>query len=231
MKWSFIFLLFLSTFAIAQNVDYTKIVLPDGTSTDDFAEKLVQLAWKNNPANEIVKRNVSIAQLDVKKSGVQWLDIFSAQGNLNEFNLNSEADVNDRSTFYPRYNFGARVTFGMFFTIPYDVKQNKERVLISQAEVNSQKLAVRVAVLKAYNTYMIRERIYQLSTQATLDSENSYRLLEQRFKNGESSFESYNNSLINFNRASILRLEAEQDYLNAKVELEALIGVKLEDVR
>ncbi len=224
-------LMFISQFCFGQNIDYNKIILPDGTATDDFVERLVQLAWKNNPANEEFRHNVTISQYDVKKAGVQWLDMLQVQGNINEFNINSEVDVFNRASFYPKYNFGLRLTIGQFFSIPYDVKQNRERVMISQAQVNGQKLAIRAAVLKAHNTYSIREKIFRLSTQATLDAENSYRLLEQRFKSGESSFEAYNTSLMNYNRSSILQLEAEQDYLNSKVELESIIGLKLEDVR
>jgi outer membrane protein TolC len=226
-----ILLLLIASSVYGQNVDYNKIILPEGVKTDDFAEKLVQLAWKNNPTNEILLRNINTARLDVKRSGVQWLDIFSAQGNLNEFTINREADVQNRAAFFTRYNFGARITFGMFFSIPYDVKKSREQVQIAEAQVNQQKLTLRSVVLKTYNEYQVKERIFKLYSQATLDAENSYKLMEQKFKQGETSFETYNASLNNFNRSSIAQLQSEVDYLNAKLDLESLIGVKIEEVR
>src|SRR5688500_10097442 len=150
-----IFLLLLSTAAYAQNVDYNKIILPAGAQTTDFAEKLVQIAWRNNPTNEVFRREVNVAALDIKKSTGEWADIVSFQANLNEFVLNPGADPLSRGMFYPKYNVRAEISLGMFFTIPYNVRQNRERLVIAQSNVNAQKLDVRNKVLRAYNEYVM----------------------------------------------------------------------------
>ncbi|NJM25694.1 MAG: TolC family protein [Bacteroidia bacterium] len=226
-----LFFFLVSTAVYGQNVDYNKVILPEGVRSEDFGERLVQLAWKNNPQNEIVQRNVTNARWDVKRAGVQWLDIFGVQGNLNEFNVNPSADVADRAQFFPRYNFTLRLTFGQFFSIPYDVKKSRETLLINEALVNQQKLALRATVLRTYNQFLTFEKIYKIQSQAALDAENSYKLLEQKFKQGESTFETYNVSLNNFNRSAIAKIQAEADYINARLDLESLIGIKLEEVR
>ena len=57
-----ILLLFVTANVLGQNVDYNKIILPDHVQSPDFAEKLVQLAWKNNPQNEVLRREIKISE-------------------------------------------------------------------------------------------------------------------------------------------------------------------------
>ncbi len=73
--------------AFAQQVDYNKIILPDEAANISFEEKLVQLAWKNNPASAIVQGEAKVAQYEAKAAGGKWLGLFGAQGNLNEFTI------------------------------------------------------------------------------------------------------------------------------------------------
>ncbi|HYG00981.1 MAG TPA: TolC family protein [Chryseosolibacter sp.] len=230
MKKILLFLLISST-VLAQNVDYNKIILPAGAQGADFAEKLVQLAWKNHPNNEMFIREVNVARYDLKKSAVEWLDIVHFQANLNEFVLNPGNDPLSRGAFFPKYNVRADVSLAMLFNIPYNNKQNRERVMIAQTQVNAQKLAVRNNVLKAYNEYIMREKIYKIQSQLALDNETSHKLTEQRFKSGEITFEAYSTSLTSYSAITLSQLQAEKDFKNAKLDLEQMIGMKLEDVR
>jgi outer membrane protein TolC len=226
-----IFFLVVSVPVFGQSVDYNKIILPEYTKTADFAEKLVQLAWRNHPDNESVRRNVEIATVDVRQSTTSWLDIITVRGNVNEFTINPEADLYGRGAFYPRYNLGAALSLGQLFSIPYTTKRNKELLHVAQNNVNSQKLAVRNSVMKAYNEYVMREKIYKVQSQLLLDNETSHKLIEQRFKNGETDFTTYSLSLTNYSNMTVNQMQAERDYKNAKLDLEQLIGMRLEDVR
>ena len=226
-----ILLLLISTSLFGQNVDYNKIILPDGSQSSEFEERLIQLAWRNHPSNEALRREVNIAGYNVKQSNSAWLDNIRVTGNLNEFTLNKASDPFGRAAFYPKYNISASVSLGDFFSIPYTIKKNKETLVISQANVNEQKLAVRNNVLKLYNEYVMRERIYKVQSQALLDNETSHKLAEQRFRRGEITFETYSGSLAAYNDIMVMQLESERDYKNAKLDLEQWIGMKLEDVR
>jgi outer membrane protein TolC len=226
----FAFLIF-SASAFSQNVDYNKIILPSGVQTSDFAEKLVQIAWRNNPTNEVFRREVNVAGYETKKAAVQWLDVIHVQGNLNQFVLNPGSDVFSRAPFYPKYNVHGDLSLSWLFTIPYNTKQNKERTIIAQSQVNAQKLLVRNSVLKTYNEYLMREKVFKIQSQLALDNETSHKLVEQKFKNGQLTFETYSASLTAFSSTTLAQLEAERDYKNAKLDLEQLIGMRLEDVR
>lgn len=212
----------------AQNIDYNKIILPDRVQTTDFGEKLVQLAWKNHPTNEILRHELMIAQLQVGKAPAEWLKMITIQGNINEYNIN-EPDGNV-PVFFPRYNFGILIPLGVFVSNPNETKQNRQRLSIAQEDINAQKLEVRRVVLKAYNEYQLREKIFKIQSQQFSDIESNFKLVEQRFKNGEITFEVYTASQTDLNRASILLLEADRDFKNSKLDLEQLIGLRLEDV-
>jgi outer membrane protein TolC len=230
----FLFLSVVAINAVAQNIDYNKIILPDYVKDVDFGEKLVQIAWRNNPKSDIAKRNITIAQLDKKRYSVDWLNFINLQSNLNPYTVdravNGSNDTNGKG-FYPIWNVRMSLNLGAFFTIPYDNKKAKQMVGIAQDDLNNQKLELRNQVLKAYNDYLLMEKSYKIQTQMLSDTESSFKLVEQKFKNGETNFESYVSSLNNYNRLSINILEAENNYKNAKLDLEQLIGIKLEDVR
>ena len=230
MKIAILFLV-ISIPVLGQNVDYNKIILPEGSQATEFEERLVQLAWRNHPANEAVRREVNIAEYDVKQSNVSWLENIRITGNMNEFTINKAADPFGRAAFFPKYNIGASVSLGTFFTIPYTIRKSKEALVISQANVNAQKLAVRNEVLKLYNEYVMRERIFKLQSQALLDNETSHKLEEQRFRRGDITFDLYSTSLAAYNDALVAQLQAERDFKNAKLDLEERIGMRLEDVR
>lgn len=226
-----VLLLVISTPLLAQNVDYNKVILPESTQASEFEERLVQLAWRNHPSNEALRREVNIAGYDVKQSNVSWLENIRITGNMNEFTINKAADPFGRAAFFPKYNIGASVSLGTFFTIPYTIRKSKEALVISQANVNSQKLAVRNTVLKLYNEFLMRERIFKLHSQALLDNETSHKLAEQRFRRGDITFETYSTSLASYNDGLVAQLQSERDYKNAKLDLEQWIGMRLEDVR
>src|SRR5687767_15987604 len=106
-----IFFLLISAPLFGQNIDYNKIILPEHSSME-FVEKLVQLAWRNHPSNDIYRREVNIAQYDVAQSTSAWLDVVRFTANVNEFTLNPNTDVFGRSAFYPKYNFSASISLG-----------------------------------------------------------------------------------------------------------------------
>lgn len=230
MKILVLFLV-LTTPLLGQNVDYNKIILPEGSQASEFEEKLVQLAWRNHPSNEALRREVNIASYDVRIANASWLENVRITANVNEFTLNKASDPFGRAAFYPRYNIGASITLGTFLVTPYTIKKNREIAMISQSNVNTQKLTVRNTVLKLYNDFIMLERIYKLHSQALLDNETSHKLAEQRFRRGEITFETYSLSLTTYNDGMVQQLQAERDYKNAKLDLEQWIGMRLEDVR
>lgn len=224
-------LVLLTSAAFGQSVDYNKIIVPANVRVEDFGERLVQLAWKNNPENTIVTLQRDVAREDLKSAKAQWLDVFGAAGNLNEFTIKpDQPEALGRTIFFPRYNFSATIRMGIFVRVPADVRKGRETVAIQEERIKSQKLFIRNEVLKAYNDYQSSEKVFRTHVVAKDDAEAAKNLVEQRFKQGEVTLETYNASQTNLNTAAIRVIESENAMMNRKLYLESLIGVKLEEV-
>jgi outer membrane protein TolC len=226
---TFIVILVFHSVASAQKVDYNAIILPADARGVEFSEKLVRLAWINNPSNSILENQVNVADLDMKLAKRNWLNQFNVTGNLNEFTLNPQA-MPDVPLFFPRYNIGATITLGNFAYDPLKVRIRKEEKEIAIKSINSQKLAIRAEVLRKYQTYLTNQELYLVRAEALEAALASFSLAEQKFKSGEISIENYNAALENFNTHKTQKIIAEGNLMLAKIDLEELIGVRLEDV-
>ncbi|GAB3342630.1 hypothetical protein GCM10027429_32470 [Marivirga atlantica] len=222
--------LILSNSSLAQQIDYNKIVLPESIKTADFKEKLVQLAWLNHPDNISARNQVEVAEYNLKISRRYWLDGFKLQGNLNEFNIDPERDIANRSQFLPRYNLSLTLPLGQLFYNPIENKQSAVKVTIAENDKKATMLALRKNVLAAYNDYLMYEEIFKIQSLALSDAETNHAIVEEAFKLGEETYDKYTLSLNNINQRRIAKLQAQNDMKNAKLAVEQFIGRKLEEV-
>ncbi|MDV3307507.1 MAG: TolC family protein [Cyclobacteriaceae bacterium] len=235
MKRALPFLIMLIIFPlalVAQRVDYNKIILPVGATDISFEERLVQLAWQNNPASHIAQKEVAAAGHEVKAIGSQWLRHVGVTANINEYSLEHFDDPDfEGLNFYPGYNVFVTLPLSTFFERPHAKRAAVERYEASQDRVNQLKLSLRAEVLKLYNAFKRDETIWGIRRDALADEESNYLLLEEKFKNGTATVEEYLAAQKSRNEHRIQVVEAETQYLMSKLELEALIGVKLEEVK
>ncbi|MEQ8361813.1 MAG: TolC family protein [Cyclobacteriaceae bacterium] len=215
---------------LAQKIDFNAIILPEGTKNVDYAEKLVMLAWQNNPENEILKSRASISQLQTKQAKWQWLEQIRVTGNINEFNIDPSSDVFARSQFFPRYNLGAFITLGNFVQNPLEVKVKRQESLIASETINSRKLALRAEVLRRYEQYKKDSLLLDLQLQATEDVRSKFSLEEEKFKRGEITLDEFSQALSIQNRENANVIIYQSNLAISKIDLEELIGVKLEYV-
>lgn len=225
-----LFIIMESGLLSAQNIDYNAIILPGYVDDISFPEKLVRLAWQNNPAADILDYEAEVAELEVKQARWSWLDGFGIQGNINEFTLNPSLDVGNRSAFYPKYNMYAQVRLNYFVGIPLEVRKKKQNTQIARSNINLQKLTLRAEVLRRYETYYMNRELLKVQTQIVEDLRATVSLAEQQFKNGEITLEAYNQELDRYNNERVNQIKTQGDFNISKIELEEIIGVKLEDV-
>ena len=235
MKRVLPFLIILLIFPLAlraQRVDYNKIILPVGATDISFEERLVQLAWQNNPASHIAQKDVDAAGHEVKAIGSQWLRNIGVTANINQYSLEHFDDPDfEGLNFSPGYNFFVTLPLSTFFERPHAKRAAIERYEASQDRVNQLKLTLRAEVLKTYNQFKRDETIWSIRRDALADEESNYLLLEEKFKNGTATVEEYLAAQKSRNEHRIQVVEAETQYLTSKLDLEALIGVKLEEVK
>ncbi len=101
---------------------------------------------------------------------------------------------------------------------------------IAEESLNEQKLQVRLNVLQAYQDYIKFLEFYKIQSEITQDSYTEYLLIEEKFKNGQTTNEEFNRVLRNYNLQRKEKINSENQYLKSKYELEYFIGVKMEDL-
>lgn len=233
-KSFFILVAFLFPLALsAQNIDYKKIILPDDASNVTFEEKLVQLAWKNNPSTTIAREEYVISREEYKIKRAEWSTLFGMTGNLNEFNIREFAgsEATGGNQFFPRYNVYLRLPFSLLVENPHQKNAYRSRIRVAESKVNLMKLEIRNTVLKLYSEYKKAEAILIIKRQSMQDEESNYLLVEEKFKNGDASVEEYIQAQRNRNDMKIQLVIAENDFRQAKLDVEQVIGVGLDDVK
>jgi outer membrane protein TolC len=237
MRRIFLLLLFINFLnaANAQSVDYKKVILPEDAPELTFEEKLVRLAWKNYPTNEVFQRNINIAEKNLMLSKWSWTDNFRVFYNLNDRTLQGGGvDTGTGSSSYgglPMYGLGLSFNLGSFISVPGRVKIARENVKISEADLNTQKLTIRAEMLKRYRAYLLSLEILKMRAQAVEDAHSNFLAVSQRFRNGEATMEDYNSMSQFYNKAMEGKLVAENDVSNAKIIIEEMIGIRLEEVQ
>lgn len=212
----------------AQSVDYNKIIIPERITAITFEEKLIQLAWRNHPSNKIVQENVNIAQKDKAIATWSWLDNIYAVGNLNEFTVAGAPD--DRQLFFPRYNFGVRLSLGMFVKTPLENRLAESRMVNAEHQVNEKKLLLRAEVL--IQLERLKENYKLLKLQQNLNEQyyQMYKQVEKKFQANEISLDKLQTSQENYFAQNKSLITIESKFNQEKYALEALLGLSLDEI-
>lgn len=224
---------FLPLAALAQSIDYNKIVLPEKVIPNNFEERLIQLAWKNHPANKMVLQNVDIAHREKNQARFKWLDDIYAAGNLNEYTLKKQETVPGTlptNIFFPRYNFGIRFSLGTFFNIPGQVKIADGKLINAEYAVDEKKLLLREEILGDVEKLKQFYKFVKLRRQIKEDFFTMYKDAEKRFSTGEMKIEGFRAAVQSYYNQAESVVEAQANFNGVKINLEALVGVELSDV-
>ncbi len=227
MKYSY-FLLLLALFnvAFAQQVDYGRIIPDTVRSTMPLEEKLVYLAWENYPRNETFQHEINKSQEKIKQAKLGWVQPLSLQFYYGEPHINNQFE----STFFPRYNLGVNVNIGQILQTPSKVRSANEDLAISLNNINTQKHLIRAEVLRRYYNYQLKLELLKIHIQAHDDAYNAYLDITQKFKDGRATLVAYTQSALAHNQAAEQKVKSEMEVKMAKVAVEELIGVRLEEV-
>jgi len=196
---------------------------------ETIEEQLVGLAWKNSPASKVLPYKIQLAE---KNSGLQqrsWFDAFKVQGNLNEINLNPE-QYGGRSIYFPRYNFSVSFALSDFVAVPRSIRSRKLGAEIARLDAESQRILIRSDVLKRYNHYTsIKSR---LLIQRKLESEIAVNLelARNKFNQGNETYEVLSGLTERYYTLQLATKEMEESLEEARLDIEAMIGVKLNTV-
>lgn len=202
------------------------------SSETDIRERLVALALQN-PNYEIADRNVNVAEAQLRKAKGAWLNVFFAQGNLNELSLKQESNNNtglNGQVFYPRYNFGINLPFDFFSAKSNDVKVARETLLIAEAEKNDRYRRIRREVLSKYEDYLMHKEKLELQTRMTQAEYTRYKLAEKDFEDNLITAEVFNKAEATYFEQQIRKSELQRNLNVVKLEMEEMIGVSFDEL-
>ena len=227
-------LLLSTTFAaFAQTVDYTKIIPPPEATDVTFPERLVQLAWQNYAVNRAFDLDVESAEAAIRLTKLGWWELVTLQLNINSRTISSigqfEAPEGDNQ-FFPWYNVGVSLSPSKFFTIPAKIKIAEFDYEKSSQALNAQKLRLRAETLTRYEIYKHNLETVKMVSENFEIANSTFILIREKFNKGEATLTDFNAA--NSARIGSLtgKLGAEMQFNLAKISLEELVGMKLEDV-
>jgi outer membrane protein TolC len=225
----FVFFGLSANFLAAQTADFDVVIQPLDTKARDFSEYLVQLAWLNNPESAIAQDELLNAQSDGKNTRKEWMRDVQASFNFNEANLRG-ADTSG-NVFFPRYNLGLTLNLYNVLTQPEKNRIVKRDVQIAQHKINQRKLEIRAEALSRYANFRLAKEILKARTLVEQDLYAGFVSVQQLYKNDEKTLEEYTTTSGAYFAAQEARIRAATDVELAKFRLEAVIGLKWEQVQ
>ena len=217
-------LVFLLAFMVrvnAQNINSGLL----GDTSSAIEERLVQLAWQG-PEVQKTAHQIKIDEYQLRAAQNVWMNLLAFNINYNEFTFNSAP----ASTYvYPRYNLGITIPLGTIFSRTA-IKSAKENIEIGKDNTELIKRTLREQVLTAYKQYLAYGQLIAIQSALVNDVKTQAAQVEEKFRSGSISLDLYTNAQKNNNieTAALVNLKLQQDI--KKLELERLIGVRLETV-
>ena len=189
-------------------------------------ERLVELALKGPDMDKTFHLN-KINEYQLKAAQNVYLNLLAFNINLNE---RSFASQNLQQNYiYPKYNLGISIPLGTILSRTA-VKSAREGIEIGKDNTELTKRNIRQQVITAYKEYIVYEKLIAMQSELINDEQTQLVQTEEKFRKETISIETYTAAQKNNNAelAALINLKLQQDL--KKLELERLIGVKLETV-
>lgn len=190
--------------------------------------RLIELALKQPKFDEAEAQRRTI-DYQLEKQRKAWLNLLSISANYNDQTFAGKSNT-QTAYVYPKYFFGVTVPLGLIFSGGTDYKITKESAII----VNDQKLelqeSIKANVLVDYRQYRTYDKLIAIQNQSTDDAQAYFLQEQQKFSDGTATLEAYNSASAKYNDEVVktINLKLQQDLY--KIDLEKLIGRKLEDI-
>jgi outer membrane protein TolC len=225
---------FLITFLLLTQIVRSQTPGPlyriDSLRRMDIREKLVQLAMQN-PDYEMVDHASLAASYQIKIAKSAYLGLFTAQGNINEFTISKPTNNGTQVPYYyPRYNFALNIPFDIFTRTTNTVKIAQENYLMTTAAKNQKFREIKADVLTKYENYLLAKQLVELQGKITQSEYATLKRAESDFSENLIKLEDVDKTQKSYVTEQVKSLTLQRDLNLTKIELEKVIGVKIEDV-
>ena len=200
------------------NVDTSRIA--------DIREKLVQLALQN-PEFEIADRNVAIAHYQLKSAKGEWLGFITPGINLNPITILPRSDD---QLFFPLWNVSIGMPLNFYSQRKNGVKVAREKIFIAEAEKNERYRRIRMQVLSAFEDFRMYRDMLDIQNVVMLDEKLEYMQAEKDFEETQIDAATFKKSKLIYAEAQMKQREMQRNLETAKILLEQLVGVNIDEV-
>lgn len=192
-----------------------------------YLDTLIKIAKQNYPKIKVFDKKVTIAEKNVGRTRVSWLDAINVAYLYNPNNTFNVA----RPTFFSGFQTGISLNVGLLLQKPYLIKIAKNDLDISRYEREEYNLNIEALVKERYFLYIQNQTILKARMQNAQDAESILKAARYRFEKGEETLQNFNIALMALSTQNQGKIEAEAQLLIAKAYLEEIIGKKLENMQ
>ncbi|MGZ3873638.1 MAG: TolC family protein [Mucilaginibacter sp.] len=226
-KKSLVLLLLLIFFLNKSGIAQATII-PD--LSDNYVEKLIDVAKQNYPRIKTFQNRVNIASSNVTKTRVSYLEALTLSY-VYQPGTTTIDPVNPTTSYFKGFQAGVFLNLGTILEKPFLIRQAKQDLIIAHNDQDEYMITLATEVKKRYYMYIERVAELKLQIKTTQDIESSLKDIKYRFEKGEETFDSYNKIQILYTDRQQLKILAESNIFMAKADLEELLGTKLENVK
>ena len=197
---------------------------------DSIEEGLIAMAM-NNPQIRATENSARSLGYEYSKSKTIYLNNITLSGNLNEYSIKefSNSNIYNGATLYPRYNIGVNIPLGIFINNPKQTKADYYRYQAGVNQIDVDKAAIRRNVMLNYEEYKMNEKLVAFQQEVLQDARLLFAKYEEKFQKGEVTLETYTVASRSKNTEEVRFLNVERDLKASEAQLEALIGMRLDD--
>lgn len=194
-----------------------------------YLDTLIKIAKINYPRNKIFTRKIRIANSNLNKIRLSWLDGLGIYYLYLPPNTASPGTVNP-TTNRNGFQLGFSFNIGSLLEKPAQINAAKGDKLVAKLEKDEYDLTIAADVKERYYRYILQLTLLKQRTQVTLDAQTLLASVRNRFERGQETFENYSRALVFYNQQNQDKLNTESEMLIAKAHLEELLNHKLEDI-
>ena len=185
-----------------------------------------------NPTYEIVDHASQAASYQIKIAQSAYLGLFSAQANINEFTLTQKKDNNGVviPNYYPIYNLGVNIPFDIFTRTTNNVKIAEENYYMTTAAKNQKYREIKADVLTKYENYLLARQLVELQSRITQSEYATLKRAESDFGENLIKLDDVERAQKSYISEQVKSLTLQRDLNLSKIEIEKVIGIKIEEV-
>jgi outer membrane protein TolC len=194
--------------------------------SEPFISKLIALAKLNYPKSKSIELKVKMADDNIKKVKNSWLDFVSFSASYSPSNTTTLTGLS-----LSGYQASMSVNLAGLLQKKYSVRQSKDDYTMALLSRDDYYISLESDVRSRYIKYLQQAITLKVQNQNAVEIFASYKLIKYKYEKAEENFDSYSKALISYTEIQQNIIASEAALYMAKINLEELIGKKLEDIR